>query len=93
MVIGILYLEIYFPASHSLKEKRKNLNRLRDRLKKKFNVAYAELDFQNKWQRTKLGVVTLNAKKHIVDKCIFSIIKDVEENTYGELIHTHIDYF
>jgi uncharacterized protein YlxP (DUF503 family) len=68
MIIGLMTLEIYLPYSHSLKEKRKTLNKLRDRLKKKHNIAFAELDFQNKWQRSTIGLVTLNTQKRIIEK-------------------------
>ena len=93
MVIGFLFLEIYFPYSHSLKEKRKILKSFKDRIKKKFNVAFAELDFQDKWQRTRIGVVTLNSHKKPVDSLLNKIITDAEENIDGEIIDSQIHYF
>ncbi len=93
MIIGLLTLEIYTPYSHSLKEKRKTLNRIKDRLKKKFNVAFAELDYQNKWQRSKIGLVTLNAQKRMVDQIFQKIIREIEENIEGEILHSEILYF
>ena len=47
------------PGSQSLKEKRMVLKSIKDRTRKRFNVAVSELDFQDKWQRTLLGFVTL----------------------------------
>ncbi|MCK4263719.1 MAG: DUF503 domain-containing protein [Candidatus Aminicenantes bacterium] len=93
MVIGFLTLEIYLPYSHSLKEKRKTLNSIKDRLKKKYNVAFAELDYQNKWQRSKIGVVSLNNLKRVVENIFHKIILDVEENIDGEILHQEIQYF
>lgn len=93
MVIGFLTLEIYLPYSHSLKEKRKTLNSLKDRLKKKYNVAFAELDYQNKWQRSKIGLVSLNNLKRVVENIFHKIISDVEENIDGEILHQEIQYF
>lgn len=93
MIIGFLTLEIYLPYSHSLKEKRKTLNSLKDRLKKKYNVAFAELDYQNKWQRSKIGVVSLNNLKRVVENIFHKIILDVEENIDGEILHQEIQYF
>ncbi|TET69027.1 MAG: DUF503 domain-containing protein [Candidatus Aminicenantes bacterium] len=93
MVIGFLTLEIYLPYSHSLKEKRKTLNSLKDRLKKKYNVAFAELDYQNKWQRSKIGLVSLNNLKRVVENIFHKIILDVEENIDGEILHQEIQYF
>lgn len=93
MIIGFLTLEIYLPYSHSLKEKRKTLNSLKDRLKKKYNVAFAELDYQNKWQRSKIGLVSLNNLKRVVENIFHKIILDVEENIDGEILHQEIQYF
>ena len=57
MPIGLLTLEIHLPESHSLKDKRQVLRSLKDRLRGKFNVAVAELDGQDSWQRAVVGIV------------------------------------
>jgi len=93
MIIGFLSLEIYIPYSHSLKEKRKTLSGLRDRLKNKYNVAFAELDYHKKWQRTKIGMVTLNNQKMLIDNLFNKIIADAEENIDGHIIEHQIHYF
>jgi uncharacterized protein YlxP (DUF503 family) len=93
MIIGFLSLEIYIPYSHSLKEKRKRLSGLKNRLKNKYNVAVAELDYHKKWQRTKIGMVTLNNEKRLVDSLFSKIIADAEENTDGYIIEHQIHYF
>lgn len=93
MIIGFLSLEIYLPYSHSLKEKRKRLNSLKDRLKKKYNVAFAELDYLDKWQRTKIGMVTLNNKQGPIENLFNKIITDAEENIDGQIIDHQIHYF
>ncbi len=93
MVIGFLFLDIHFPYCHSLKEKRKRLNSFRDRFKNKYNVAFAELDYQNKWQRTAIGIVTLNKEKKVVDGLFQKIIQDSEEHMDGEIIDYQIRFF
>jgi len=93
MVIGFLSLEIYLPYAHSLKEKRKTIVSLKDRVKKKYNVAFAELDYHDKWQRSKIGMVTLNNRKTMIDAIFQKIIADAEENIEGEIIKTEVHYF
>jgi len=93
MVIGLLSLEIFLPFSHSLKEKRKVLNAFKDRFRKKYNIAIAELDFQDKWQRARVGVITLNSQKGIVDKVLQKIIDEAEQGLEGEIIRSEIYYF
>jgi uncharacterized protein YlxP (DUF503 family) len=93
MVIGFLCLEIHYPYSQSLKEKRKALNSLKDRIRQKHNVAVAELDYQDTWQRTKIGVVTLNSQKSIVEQLLQKILLDAEQNAMGVVTSSQIDYF
>jgi hypothetical protein len=92
MVIGLLSLEIYIPYAHSLKEKRQRLNKIKDRVKKRYNIAFAELDFQDKWQRSKIGIVTLNNHKSVIEKMFQKIMQDVEENIDGEITQSQIEY-
>lgn len=92
MIIGFLGVEIYIPQAYSLKEKRKRLNRLRDRLKSKYNIAFAELDYQNKWQRAKIGMVTINSQKKVVGRLFDRIIEDIEKILDGEIIDEQIHY-
>jgi uncharacterized protein YlxP (DUF503 family) len=93
MVIGLLSLEIHLPYSRSLKDKRKVLNALRDRVRCRFNAATAELDFQDKWQRARLGIVTLNSQKRVVDQVLQGILREVEENLPGEVVLSEFHYF
>jgi uncharacterized protein len=66
MPVGLLTLELQMPEAHSLKDKRQVLRSLKDKLRRRFNVAVAELDFQDVWQSSVIGVVTLsNAEQHV----------------------------
>jgi len=93
VVIGFLALEIFLPYSQSLKDKRRVLNALRDRVRSRFNAAFAELDFQDKWQRSRIGIVTLNSQKGLVDEILQKIRRDVEENLEGEISLSEFHYF
>jgi len=68
MPVGLLTLEIYIPDARSLKDKRQVLRSLKDRLRRQFNIAIAELDHQETWQRALVGVVTIsNDTRHLED--------------------------
>ncbi|MBD3413735.1 MAG: DUF503 family protein [Candidatus Aminicenantes bacterium] len=93
MIIGYLCIEIYLPYSHSLKEKRKRLKSYQDRLKKRFNVSFAELDYQNKWQRAKIGMVAINSRKAVIEKAFNQLLREAEQIIEGEVISKEIDFF
>jgi uncharacterized protein YlxP (DUF503 family) len=66
MPVGLLTLELHIPDAQSLKDKRQVLRSLKDRLRREFNVAVAELDHHDVWQRSVVGIVTLsNEEKHV----------------------------
>ena len=51
--------------AHSLKDKRHFVKSLKDRLRAKFNVAVAEIDYQDLWQRGLVACVTVSPdQKH-----------------------------
>ncbi len=63
MTIGLLTIEVSIDGAFSLKEKRMVVNRIRDRVRQKFNVAVAEIDEHQVWNRAVLGVVTLSTEQ------------------------------
>ncbi len=93
MIIGYLFLDIHFPYCHSLKEKRKRLKSIKERIKNKYNIALAELEYQNKWQRTKIGIVTINNEKRVIESVFQKIIQESDDNIDGEIIDYKIQYF
>ncbi|MBM3294733.1 MAG: DUF503 domain-containing protein [Candidatus Aminicenantes bacterium] len=93
MVIGLLLLDLHFPHARSLKDKRKELAGLRDRLRHGFNAAVAELDYQDVWQRTSLGVVTLNSRKNVVEQILDLARRDVQNHLNGEILRAEISFF
>jgi len=73
--IGVLTLEIVLPNAHSLKDKRHVVKGLKDRLRSKFNVAVAEIDYQDLWQRALVAAVTV-ASDHVPAE---KVLQSVEE--------------
>jgi uncharacterized protein YlxP (DUF503 family) len=66
MPVGLLTLELHIPDAQSLKDKRQVLRSLKDKLRRDFNVAVAELEHQDTWQRSVVGIVTIsNEEKHL----------------------------
>lgn len=65
MVIGIVTWELHLNGCRSLKEKRRVLKSLKDRLHDRFNVSVAETNHQDRWQRAELSCcVIANERRH-----------------------------
>lgn len=54
--VGLLTAELYFPGVTSLKHKRSYLRHLRDRLTGRYQASFAEIGYQDLWQRTRVLV-------------------------------------
>ncbi len=74
MCIGCLHLSLFIPHSRSLKEKRRVLLSLKQRLKNKFNVSIAEHQ-SDKWQSSDLLLVCANSSR----QCVHEELCRIEE--------------
>jgi uncharacterized protein YlxP (DUF503 family) len=92
MVVGVLSLEFFLPACRSLKEKRRILLSFKDRVRGRFNVALAEVDFQDVWQRALIAIVTLNSDRKVVDQTLCKIQEEAETSLEGEVVKSEICY-
>lgn len=88
MPVGVLTLELDLPYAHSLKDKRAVLRKMRDRLRARFNVAVAELDHQDVWQRATLGVVSISNSQPLLDSVFHQVLGEVE-NILGQDVANH----
>lgn len=61
MFIGLARYELFIPSSSSLKDKRQVIRSVVMTVRKKFNVAIAEVDHQDLWQRAALGVSAVSS--------------------------------
>jgi uncharacterized protein YlxP (DUF503 family) len=86
MPIGLLTLEIYIPEAHSLKDKRQVLRSLKDRLRGKFNVAVAELEGQDSWQRSVVGIVSLANNAGFLEQSLRTVLEDSERHLGRDLV-------
>ncbi len=61
MSIGVLTIHLHLPGCSSLKEKRSLIKPILARLPREFNVATAEIGFQDVWQDSVIGCVTISS--------------------------------
>ena len=93
MQIGLLTLEIHISEAQSLKDKRQVLRSLKDRLRAHFNVAVAEVEHQELWQRSKIGVVSISGDGKHLEESLTAIAAESERLLGRDLVSQEIDYF
>ncbi len=92
MVVGLLTIELFLAESNSLKEKRRIVKSLLDRLSSRFNVSCAEVSERDTWQRASLAVVHVNTSQAFADRTLSHAASLVEQSGMAELLDTHITY-
>ena len=66
MVIGVITWELHLAGCQSLKDKRRVLKSLKDRLHDRFNVSVAETAHHDLWQRAELACCAVSGDRATV---------------------------
>ncbi len=90
--IGVLTLELRLENSHSLKEKRHVVESLKSRLRHKFNVAVAEIDYQDLWQRAAVAAVTVSSDHGHAEKVLRSVEDEAAAILGPELAEATVEW-
>jgi len=86
MHILLLELDLQIEGSQSLKDKRSVVKPIVERLRGNYNVAVAEVDHHDLWQRAGLAVVTVcNIRDH-AQQTVDKVIADVERHGDADII-------
>ena len=91
MRVAVLHVEIHIPYAQSLKDKRMVLRRLKDRLQK-FNVAVAEIEHQDLWQRASLGIVAISNTTLHVEQELAAAADEIERLEPGLISRSEVEY-
>lgn len=87
MVVGISVFELHLPQARSLKQKRKVIRSLIDRIHRRFRVSIAETDLHDLHQRTEIGIAVI-AQSDSEGRRLFETIRDlIEMEPEAVLVH------
>jgi hypothetical protein len=90
MIVGLLTVSLSLPGHHSLKEKRGALKPLIAQLRKEFNVSVAEIEDQDMWQSTALGIAAVGADGANLHGMMENVVRWIER-TQPHLFVTNWD--
>jgi uncharacterized protein YlxP (DUF503 family) len=86
MLVALSAFDIRIPGCSSLKEKRHVVKGLTQGLRQRFNVAVAEVDHQDQWQRTTLGVSAVSSQGFQLRKVMHEVERFMAGQPAIELI-------
>lgn len=90
MLVGTMLLDLFLPAAASLKDKRMILKSFKAKIRNQFNVSVAEVGFQDKWQRSTLGIAVVANERRFIDEMLSSISRFIERDGRVEITREEI---
>lgn len=96
MPIAFLTIELRMEGAHSLKDKRQVVRSVKDRLRAKFNVAVAELEPSDLWQRATLGVVSISHSQDYLARQMELVEREAgraASSAGAEMVDSFVEYW
>ena len=82
--------DLRIPGCTSLKEKRHVVKGLQQGLRQRFNVAVAEVDHQDQWQRARVAVSAVSETGFQLQKVMHEVERFVARQPAVEIIDHHM---
>ena len=93
MTIGLLQMELMLPNTKSLKDKRSVLKNITSQVRKKFNVAFAELSQNDLVGKAHVGITTLSNKSEFCHKVLTKVEEYISTEFDVVLINRNMEMF
>lgn len=91
MIVATCSLDLMIYESYSLKDKRRVLKSIIERIKSRFNVSIAEIDLNDKWQNAIIGFACVtNDKKH-ANQIVSKVINFIDQDGRVEILEQNIE--
>ena len=91
--ILFMSVELMISDSNSLKTKRRVVKRIIDKLRHKFNLSVAEIDYLELWQRALIGVTMVSNNKRIIARSADAIESFLREFYEVQLLDITVEVF
>lgn len=91
MIVGVAVADLHIPEARSLKEKRRVVRSLLDRIANRYRISAAEVEHQNLHQRSRLGFALVNSDRQHAVSVLEEIRRIVEARSEAFLTDWHAD--
>lgn len=93
MVVGLVVWELEVLGSQSLKDKRRVVSSLKERLQARFKVSAAETRFQELWQRAEIGACVVSGEHRHAVEVLDSLDRFVQADMRVRVIAVRRNYY
>ncbi len=85
MVVGVSIFELHLPGARSLKQKRKVIKGLIDRVHNRFRVSISETDYHDLHQRSEISIAAIARSAHDGERLMNSIRDLIDSEPAAQL--------
>ena len=89
--VALGLVELHLPDAASLKDKRHVLKGLKQKVRARFEVAVAEVDHQDIWQRATLAVAYVSGDSRHANEVVSKAMDFIEANVEGLVIQESVE--
>jgi hypothetical protein len=93
MVVGVLEFRILVRESQSLKDKRRVVKSLKDRISHRFSVSIAEVGSLDHWQLGELGAAVVSNDVGHATEVLSKVVEFVRKSVVAELVDYSIETY
>jgi uncharacterized protein len=86
VLIAVAQLTLVIEHSHSLKEKRAVVRKIKDRVAARLDVRIAEVGGLDTWQRAVLGLAVVGADRRHIESVRDEVVRAIETLAEGEVV-------
>lgn len=90
--VGLAYFRLGLPESFSLKDKRRVIKSIKDKISSRFNISVAEVGFQNEKRRSELAVAMVNSDQALIHRSIMQVLSMIETDGRCEIIDFNLEW-
>ncbi|NLW02212.1 MAG: DUF503 domain-containing protein [Clostridiaceae bacterium] len=85
MVIGIMKVRLFSSDPQSLKDKRRLVRSLVERIKNRFNVSVAETGAHDSWNHCEIGIACVSNESAHADSMLAAVANYIESDGWLEI--------
>jgi hypothetical protein len=91
VIVGVVTWELHLSGCQSLKDKRRIVKSLKDRLHTQFNVSVAETDHQDRWQLAELSCCVVATSRRHAESVLGAADKLVERDPGTRIVDSQLN--
>ena len=85
MVVSLIQFRLVLPPMESIKDKRRIVSSLKEKLSNKFPLSVAEVDLQDSMRYAQIGAALVTNSKSFGESLMHKVLAFVENNVEGVL--------